>query len=660
MTKMTTKLKACCINFILGCSLLLPMAVYESAQGRDAAENIFKTANTPAGLDDFITQKIQDKMTDLKVAGATLALVHNGRLIYANGFGDADSIMGRTVKADHTLFRWGSISKTITWTAMMQLIEQGKVSLEADVNDYLTEISIPATFDKPIQIKHLFDHSAGFEDAGLGHVFETSPDSVLTLKDYLLQYQPKRVRPAGEAFAYSNYASALAGRIIENVSGMSYEKYVQANILEPLGMKDSTFLEPLPASFGEVMEPRLVARLSRGFKAGDAGPEQTDEFTFGSHVAPAGTLSSTAIDMAKFARMHLENCELDGVAILQPATCTKMHSVLTPFNAGGEASMNYGFVQHRLVAGHRRLGHNGGIRFFHSQMGLYPDLNFAFLMSTNTDTGQQLYDYMESAIVEHLFGDISAPPADIEVSPGSFKNGDRYSGYYQNTRRNYSSIETLASLLQNAVEVEAVSDGLLINTGTESVVAIEVAPNLFRARDKADYYEFVENSDGDISYMKAMGAFDRVAWYEAPQFRVPALIVSFLSIVIGLLTVLIRSLKRFSVADEMLVMKARRRLLFSLGAWTLFVIMFCLGVVVHLANNSLLTEFPSPLVLASLTVGVIACFSSLLPIISAVDLFRNQVWSTGWRWSYLGMVLVICWFAIQLNDIHLIGFNFIN
>ncbi|MEQ9530304.1 MAG: serine hydrolase domain-containing protein [Haliea sp.] len=612
-------------------------------------------------LEAFIEREMQEKMREFKVVGATLALVRAGEVIYARGFGDADVEAGRKVVAEETLFRWGSISKTFTWTAIMQLVERGKVSLEADVNEYLDEVSIPPAFDGPIRVKHLLSHTPGFEDGGLGYLFEKNPEEVLTLKDYLLKYRPNRVRPAGEALAYSNYGSALAGHIVENVTGMSFEDYLQANIFRPLDMTDTTFLEPLPEAFGDIMAPRLYERVSKGFLAAENGPRQIDGFTFVSQVAPAGAISSTAIDMAKFARAHLEDCALNGARILQTETCTLMHSGLLPLNAGGKMSNNHGFFQDYSIGGHDRLWHNGGTIFFHSQMSLYPDLDFAFLMSTNTNTGPQLYKHMEETIVKWMFGDNTVMPEAIEP-PGDFAaRADKYVGYYQSTRRNYSSIEVLNSLFQGSVKVTVDSEGyLVINSDAEPVKAAEVKPNLFRAVDKDEYFEFVEDKSGDVLYLKTMASHDKVAWHQAPENRLLLLAATLVFLGVGYVVLGIRSLGRFSRKDGALLQKARRRLLASLTVWGAFFVALIAGIIKHIWANDLITEFPSQLVVGALAIGIVACLVALLPTWTAILLWREKAWSIGWRCYYTLLVLAVWLLVAQLNAIHLLGFNYIN
>ncbi|WP_417450977.1 serine hydrolase domain-containing protein [Kordiimonas sp.] len=637
---------------VLAASLMIGMA---SAQ--DVNDQPVATADEP--LEAFIEREMREKMEEFKVVGATIALVRDGEMIYAKGFGDADTENGIKVTARDTLFRWGSISKTFTWTAIMQLVEQGKVSLDADVNDYLVDVKITEAFGAPIRLKHLLAHTPGFEDEGLGHLFEVDPGKVLPLKDYLIRYQPKRVRPAGQVFAYSNYATALAGQIIANVSGMPYENYIEDNIFKPLGMNDSTFREPLLERSPGRIDPDLLSRVSKGFVADEDGIRQNNKFTLISGVGPAGAISSTATDMAKFLLAHMLGCTLGEVRLMKPETCATMHSALTPLNASGTVNNYHGFFQHRKIGAHNRIGHNGGTIHFHSQMGWYPELQFGFLMSTNTTTGAKLYKHMEEAIVTRLFGDKTVTPEPISPAADFASRADKYVGYYQNTRRNYSSIEVLNSLFMGSSKVTSDEDGyLILHLDSGPVKAAEVKPNLFRAVDKEDYYEFVENDAGDVIYLKALRSYDKVSWYQAPENRLILIVATFVFLFIGALVLLVRSMRRIAKDDPLTVKKARRRILASLLLWVAFPVTLGLAILGTIQRGELLQEFPSPMAVAALGISVFAAVFSVVPTWSVISMWREGVWGPVWR-GYCTLLVVAVWlFVLQLHAIHLIGFNY--
>ena len=161
----------------------------------ELTEEIAGPVIDPADLEAFLDGVIEGRMDSFDVAGVTVSVVHNGELIFAKGYGYANVEDRVPVDPAVSLFRPGSISKTFTWTAVMQLVEQGKLDLNEDIRTYLVDVEIPDTFPEPITMLDLMAHAPGFEDSAIGHLFGNDPDNVSTLKDYLAKYQPARVRP---------------------------------------------------------------------------------------------------------------------------------------------------------------------------------------------------------------------------------------------------------------------------------------------------------------------------------------------------------------------------------------------------------------------------------------------------------------------------------
>ena len=190
------------------------------------------------------------------ITGAVVAVVagENG---FQQGLRFADVEARRPVDPEKTLFRIASISKLFTWTAVMQLVEAGKIDLNTDINTYLKDLKIPATFEQPITMKHLLTHTPGFEDLVIG-LFAHKPEEVGPLVDMLKGQLPVRVRPPGLVTSYSNHGTAIAGHAVASVSGMPWEDYVEQRILNPLGMTHTLVRQP--------GEDKLPADLSKGYK----------------------------------------------------------------------------------------------------------------------------------------------------------------------------------------------------------------------------------------------------------------------------------------------------------------------------------------------------------------------------------------------------------
>src|ERR1700744_1185625 len=178
------------------------------------------------------------------IAGAVVAVVKDGKILTERGYGFSDVEKRTPVDPKLKLFRPGSVSKLLTWTAVMQQVEQGKINLDADINQYL-DFKIPARDGKPVTMRNLMQHTAGFEEQAKGIISE-DPNGT-GFEALLKQWVPERVFEAGTTQAYSNYGASLAGYIVQRVSGESFDTYIEKHIFEPLDMNHASFRQPLPA-----------------------------------------------------------------------------------------------------------------------------------------------------------------------------------------------------------------------------------------------------------------------------------------------------------------------------------------------------------------------------------------------------------------------------
>ena len=376
------------------------------------------------------------------IAGATVSVVKDGKLLFAKGYGYADVQSKKPVSPQETLFRPGSISKLFTWTAIMQLFEQGKLDLDRDINEYL-DFKIPDAFGKPITLKNIMTHTPGFEEQ-IKDLFDTGTSSP-NLGQYLKTHVPGRIYPPGTVPAYSNYATAIAGYIVERVSGRPFEQYVAENILQPLKMAHSTFAQQLPS--------QLAPLMSSGYRLGSdsAGPfEVVNPF-------PAGSLSSTAEDMAQFMIAHLQNGQFGDVRILKPETARLMHSRLFALDDAANA-MCYGFYEESRN-GHRIIGHGGDTIYFHSDLHLVLDQNVGFFVSYNSAGNSSGLGDSPRINLWEAFLDRYYPYTASRTSSATAKDDAKaVSGTYVLSRRSDNSFLKTASLL-GQFTVSATSDG---------------------------------------------------------------------------------------------------------------------------------------------------------------------------------------------------------
>ena len=240
-----------------------------------------------ADLEAFIDGWMAAYLDEAPAAGGVVSVVRGEELLLAKGYGYSDVAARQPVSASETLFRIGSVSKLFVWTAVMQEVEAGRLDLDSDITTWLDALQIPDNYSQPITLRHLLTHTPGFEDHVVG-LFDKK-DADRSIVELLEAQMPDRVGPPGQLASYSNHGTALAMHLVERVSGLHWREYIDRNILEPLGMASTTFEQPPPANVGT---------MSQGYQSSD-GDFLPKEFEF-VPLAPAGAVSASATDMARF------------------------------------------------------------------------------------------------------------------------------------------------------------------------------------------------------------------------------------------------------------------------------------------------------------------------------------------------------------------------
>jgi CubicO group peptidase (beta-lactamase class C family) len=430
----------------------------------------------PAEIEAFIDGMMLIQLRSGHAAGATVSVVRDGALLFAKGYGYANVAQRIPVDPAQTLFRNGSISKTITWTAVMQLWEQGKLDLDKDVNEYL-DFTIPATYPAPVTLRTILTHSAGFEEDP-SDLFTEDTTHIQAMGPWLASHIPARVRPPGQLTSYSNWTTAVAGYIVERVSGIRFEEYVEQRIFTPLGMTHSTFRQPIPAG--------LRKSLSEGYEWKDgAFIAQPAEYATG--AGPAGTMATTATDMAKFMIAHLALGAGGAGRILAESTAVLMHSRLFGHDPR-VTGFAHGFFEqssNRL----RIIGHAGDTQWFHSNMALIPSEGVGLFVSFNTSTGGGLYEPFTRAFLDHYYPD----PQPWITAKASREELQRFAGQYVGIRTNYSRYLKAFSLLLG-------SEVVVADSGDALVATFRGEPRRFRPVDSLLFRD--ENSELLLAFRK--------------------------------------------------------------------------------------------------------------------------------------------------------------
>lgn len=581
---------------------------------------------SPPTLAEQIDRTMQDEMQQAHIPGAVVVVVKDGQIIFSRGYGYADLENQIPVDPATTLWRVASVTKTFTWTAVMQQVERGNLHLNADVNQYLTTFQLPETYNQPVTTAHLMTHTAGFEDNNILSGTLTA-DQLLPLGETLAAAIPARVRAPGQVSAYSNYGAALAGYLVEQVSGVPYSQYIQENILDVLGMRHTTIHEPLPSA--------LAKDLARSYMY-QAGQYQLYPYIY-DRFPPAGVLNAAGDDMAAFMIAHLQNGEYQGKRILQEATARQMHARLFsqhPLVTGWA----YGWAE-QLINDQRVLEHDGDWQKFASELVLFPDANLGIFVANNA-AGHASNKNLVQAVADLYFppGENSletiTPPAGFE------RRAAGYSGYYTSARASFTTIEKLTRL-SGARELRVSDHGTLVS-GREWV---EVEPDLLRAVDQERYMLFRVNEKGRATHLFVDGGdFERLNWYETPPFSI-AWVAACLAVFLGGLIYWPLFNRRSKPAAG-----ASRSALWVMWAVCLLslLVILTLGVVLNGDSERFTFEIPA-LLRAALLLPVVLHGLGLAAVWFASQAWRKAWWHAPARLIYtLGVLacaafLGFCW-----------------
>lgn len=482
-------------------------------------------------LEAFLDGVMSAQINEHRIPGAVISVVHEGEMLLAKGYGYAELEEEILVSPDTTLFRPGSVSKLITWTAVMQLVERGELDLDENINTYL-DFAIPG--EEPITMRNVMTHTAGFEDVGEG-LFVLSEEEMLTLEDYLKTYLPARVFPAGEVMAYSNYATGLAGYIVELISGQSFPEYAEENIFMPLEMNNSTFRQPLPEN--------MVGNMAGAYKY-SGGKFHRGDFEYISNDA-AGAMSTTAKDMANFMLAHLQSGSFNNERILQEETVRKMHRQHFTHHPELEG-MALGFIRERINE-EEVISHGGATMLFYSGLYLWPEYDLGLFVSYSGGSPMQMAKFFQSFMGRYFPAGTEDTLNEVAVAAGNQNHREAWLGEYHPTRSNFTGEEKLLGISQRA-KVEMVEEGFLnLNILGDSYQLVEIEPGIYQNRylqtsSLVNRVAFIaENKGNTLLTTGGPTGYQKIAWYESTMF------LGLLSGLMGLLAagIIINGVRKF-------------------------------------------------------------------------------------------------------------------
>ena len=573
---------------------------------------------TKADFETFLDALIPSQLRNRNIAGAVISVVKDGQVLFQKGYGYADVKEKKPILPDRTLFRPGSISKLFTATAVMQLVEQSKLDLDRDVNDYL-DFRIPKTYPEPVTLRQLLTHTGGFQET-LKNLFVAHETDMKPLRTYLVNEMPARIFPPGKIPSYSNYGFTLAGYIVERVSGEKFERYIENQILKPLGMNHSTFDQPLPA--------QLAPQMSKGYLSASKEPR---DFEF-VQAAPAGALSTTAADMTRFMLAFLQGGAVDGVSILKPETVRQMETRQFEFHPM-LPGLGITFMEY-LIDPVRIIGHGGDTVYFHSDMILVPDAHLGYFLSYNTlgkDVGGGRGEVCRT-FVNRYFPSAAQPEHDFN-SETAKSDGQAVTGFYNGTRRAETTFLKILALVDQ-FNVSSDKEGIVQIEGMKSQSGElkrwrEIAPLIYRETDGLERIGFRRDASGVVAEMLPFPAIyegQRVPWYRSKIFV--GLVVGG-SLLLALLTVLfwpVAVIIRKRYQRPLFSTKIDRVLYFLSRLVCLGAVLFVLAPVVVLSQGLehivILGDAINPWLEAFHVVGWVLIAGVVLLIIAAVRFAR--------------------------------------
>jgi CubicO group peptidase (beta-lactamase class C family) len=629
-----------------------PVAVVATTDLQGASTHELTNQDLSTFLDGFVPLALARG----DVAGGVVSVVKDGKVLFAKGYGYSNLEKRTPVTVDRTLFRIGSTSKLFTWTAVMQLVEQGKLDLDKDINGYL-DFKIPPYEGKPITLRNLMTHTPGFEDTARNLI--STDGKPVNLEHYLKSHLPERIFPPGEVVAYSNYGCGLAGYIVQRISGQDFDDYIEQHIYAPLVMQHSTFHQPLPAA--------LAPMMAIGYASVSDGKPQAFEIV---DPAPAGAMSTTAMDMTRFMIAQLQDGRYDDTQILQQATAKEMHTQQRT-EAPGLNGFALGFY-HEDSHGQRIIGHAGDLNYFHTDLHLLLDANVGIFMSFNSSGNAGGAHVIRKALFEAFLDRyFPAPPTkDLATAATAKADAAKVAGWYLSSRRNDSGLRMLYAMTQS--HVQALPDGTIIAAGFDNPANKplhwrEVGPLKYQQVNGSARLDFVTDANGNIRYWATNAEVPVMIFLRVNGLHTLGsvklwgtltLLFTFLALLVWFVGWLLR--RHYKRVLELQPSQRRSRFWSRLGVLVLFgTLLGWLILMIAMGSDQmlLLGGTAAPWMYLLYVLGVLALVGVLLIVIHAV---RSWMAPRRSRWVLLGETLLalsaiyLAWLIVAFR---MISFN---
>jgi CubicO group peptidase (beta-lactamase class C family) len=465
-------------------------------------------ATTPdlTGIGQLVDQVVSTQLARDRIPGAAVVVVAGGKQVFAKGYGVSNVPARTPVDAASTEFFTGSVAKIFTATAVAQLIRQGRLDPNADVNTYLTTFKIRNTYPgHPVTAEDLLTHTAGFDDGPTG-VAVADPAAVPALGEYLAAHQPERIRPPGTLAQYDNYGVALAGYLVQVVSGEPFAQYVQDHILRPLGLTGTTFVQPHPAA--------IQAHLAEGYRPEGSGQVQENGQYGPWSPTGAGTVA-TATDLGRFMIAQLADDPRLGAGVAE--SMQQQHFTMDPRLPG----MGW-LLQEEPRDGQPLLFKDGDVPGTHANLAMLPDQGLGIYVVYNGDGTNGVANWDGKDLINQIVDRYvpNTSPAPKAVS-GIDTSG--LAGNYRVDRTSHTQV-TKSVALFSPVTVSADSDGSLTTSGLSLNPNVSeqhwypIGTGLFQEQGGQARIAFDGRADLFTTDDPTV-AYTKLAWYSSPTLH---------------------------------------------------------------------------------------------------------------------------------------------
>ncbi len=616
--------------------LILLVTLSASVIADNNTPQVFNQENLKA----FTDETIKKAQRLLSIPGAAVTIVKGDSIVYSKAYGLSDFKNNIYTDESDTQFAVGSVSKVLTIAGLLKLVEQGKLSLEDDVFKIL-EFGVTEAEESVITVRQLVSHSAGFEESFLGAFAATTNSVNPPLLDYLKIHSEQRVRKSGEQIVYSNYAINLIGGIIEKVSGMAFEKYMQSQILQPLGMLSSSYNSKKIPRSGDPY--KAVAHFWSGKKYID-----NRDYYLAKGQYPAAGLLTTAEDMARFIQWQLNGRLSKKLDLLEPRYLKLMHTEIMK-NHPKLDGVTFGFWKN-TVSGYQVLEQDGVLNGFVSRISLFPELDLGIFITTNAVTGHTLTSQFEQKLIAQFFD------KGFKVIAAKGKHDlQQYAGTYQMAWGNESTIENLT---KTSINVIPHSDHIQARVGFDLVNWLPQGEGVFAHEVTGEKIAFQLNNDNEMQLLSHDMLFTRIGFLSNSTnlifFHIVGLILSLLVLMISLSQIAMETIE--STGQTMFYSVANLNALL----WSVFV--GCLLYTIATSSTAFVptvyVEFPDLSTIVgqiALSLVIVGLFYQMISLKRFVVDFSKKTKTRAWLIFNSIILLLLIFWSFKFN---LVGFRF--